>query len=69
MLTVKEGAARELISEDTYMGVCCEIIDLGMQKQEYDGKAKPSKREVMIRWEMPDITYKKIGRASCRERV
>lgn len=58
MLTVKEGAARELIPEDTYMAVCCEVIDLGMHKQEYNGEVKPSKREVMIRWEIPEITYK-----------
>lgn len=51
-----EGMKRELTPEGIYLGVCCEIIDLGMQTSNFEGK-ETINREVMLRWELPELTY------------
>jgi hypothetical protein len=41
------------IEEGTHLGVCCMLIDLGMQ---YSEVYKNSSRKVLIGWEIPDET-------------
>ena len=47
------GANFAPIEEGTHLGVCCMLIDLGLQ---YNETYKSSSRKVLIGWEIPDQT-------------
>ena len=46
------GKHFEIIPEDTYTAICCEVIDLGLQRNETFDKVQP---KVLIGWELPDL--------------
>ena len=46
------GTRFEIIPEDTYTAICCEVIDLGLQRNETYDKAQP---KVLIGWELPEL--------------
>lgn len=46
------GTHFEIIPEDTYTAICCEVIDLGLQRNETYDKVQP---KVLIGWELPEL--------------
>ena len=59
-LIVNSGSSTtmEPIEEGTHLGVCFQMIDLGMQ---YSETFKNSSRKILIGWEIPDETYERDG--------
>ena len=46
------GTHFEIIPEDTYTAICCEVIDLGLQENKTYDKVQP---KVLIGWELPEL--------------
>ena len=46
------GTHFEIIPEDTYTAICCEVIDLGLQENKTYDKVQP---KVLIGWEIPEL--------------
>ena len=48
------GTHFEIIPEDTYTAICCEVIDLGLQENKTYDKVQP---KVLIGWELPELQF------------
>lgn len=52
-LTVHQGGGSyELVPEGVHVGICCQVVDLGPQRQTWEGKEKIVD-QVLIAWEFP----------------
>ena len=52
------GTHFEIIPEDTYTAICCEVIDLGLQENKTYDKVQP---KVLIGWELPELQVEISG--------
>ena len=61
-LTVSEGSATSYapIPEGAYPAVCVALIDLGLQKQSFEGK-ETERAQVVVQWEIPSETIEIDG--------
>lgn len=48
------GGSFELVPADNHLGLCYQVIDLGTQKESFQGKEK-LQRKIRITFELPDI--------------
>ena len=58
------GTHFEIIPEDTYTAICCEVIDLGLQENKTYDKVQP---KVLLGWEIPELQVE-IGGVRAKRR-